>query len=494
MSSKEKSKKNKSSPNKTKNKTRKMRIDDKYDISTLEYSFTDLENCKKSPKLPFLTNPSDFYNILPKRLVLKKSVNETNKPKELNHDIYKNLKRKSIIDTFNYMFYHIRMGIYVYIKNNRLHHFIPFQNLNYKNNWSSKIKFKKNMTFDEYYKEKEKYLKKKDNSLETDITKWSANNCLMGNWTENEVGDMGWYELRDMINLACTEHKVNDCIFFINRRDHPVLTPNRMEPYFHIFDNLTTPLTDHNYDKYVPIASFSKNKNFADILIPNYADWRNVTGELYPTQCVDMEKDDINKEWEKKIAKAIFRGSATGCGTTPEDNQRINLAKMSKEFSKDSKTKNLMDAGLVGKNLRDKKFMGKKLDFFRFKDYDLMYSERKSMNEQSNYKYIIHVDGHVSAYRLGKELSLGSTILKVDSLFDYKLWFTNHLQSGKHFLPINKDLSNLKQAIKWCKSHDKECKDIAKNANKMYNRVMNKNFILGYFAWMINSISTNYDI
>ena len=36
------------------------------------------------------------------------------------------------------------------------------------------------------------------------------------------------------------------------------------------------------------------------------------------------------------------------------------------------------------------------------------------MNEQSNYKYIIHIDGHVSAYRLGKELSLGSTILKVN--------------------------------------------------------------------------------
>ena len=92
--------------------------------------------------------------------------------------------------------------------------------------------------------------------------------------------------------------------------------------------------------------------------------------------------------------------------------------------------------------------MGKEIDFFRFKDYDLMYSQRKSMNEQSNYKYIIHIDGHVSAYRLGKELSLGSTILKVDSMFNYKLWFSNLLHSGKHYLPFKNDLSNIKKVVK----------------------------------------------
>lgn len=469
-------------------------IIDKYDISSYDLSYDDVDSCRRGVKLPFMTDPSEFLKILPKKLVLKKTVQESNKPKELNHDIYQQLNRQSIIDTFNYMFYHIRMGIFVYIKNNKLQYFIPFQNLNYKNNWTSHIQFKKNMSFDDYYKEKEKYLRRKDDGLEKDTSKWSSNNCLMGNWTDNDVGDMGWYEIRDMISQSCANHDVNDCIFFINRRDHPVLTPNGMEPYFHIFNNLTTPLSNHKYDKYVPILSFSKNNNFADLLIPNYADWRNVTGKLYPTTCVDMEKDDITSDWEKKIAKAIFRGSATGCGTTPENNQRIHLAQLSKDLSKNPKTKDLMDAGLVGKNLRDKKYMGKEIDFFRHRDYDLQYSERKSMNDQSNYKYIIHIDGHVSAYRLGKELSLTSTLLKVDSMFDYKLWFSNHLISGKHFLRIKKDLSDLEKAIKWCKANDQKCKTISKNAAKMYNTIMTPKYILGYFAWTMNSISNNYSI
>jgi hypothetical protein len=473
-------------------KTRKMR--DKYDLSSFNLSYDDSESCRRGSKLPFMTDPKEFYNLLPKRLVLKKTQRESDSPKELKYEIYQDLERKSVVDTFNYLFYNIRMGIFVYIKNNKLHYFIPFQNMDYKNNWSSKMKFKKNMSFDDYFKEKEKYLKRKDDSLQTDLTKWSANNCLIGNWTDNEVGDMGWYEVRDMISQACNNHKINDCIFFINRRDHPVLTPNRTEPYFHIFNNITTPLSQHKYDKYVPIMSFSKNQDFADLLIPNYADWRNVTGKLYPTQCVDMEKDKIIKDWSKKASKAIFRGSATGCGTSPEDNQRINLSKISKEFSKNKDTKDLLDAGLVGKNLRDKKFMGKEIDFFRFKDYDLMYSERKSMNEQSKYKYIIHIDGHVSAYRLGKELSLCSTILKVDSMFNYKLWFSNHLHSGQHYLPIKKDLSNIKKVVKWCKSNDDKCEKIANNSKKLYDKLMTKKHIVGYFAWMINSISQNYKI
>ena len=474
--------------------TSTKRIVSKYDISSYDLSYDDADSCHRGVKLPFMTDPSEFSKILPKKLVLKKTVQESNKPKELKHNIYQHLNRQAIVDTFNYLFYHIRMGIFVYVKNNKLHHFIPFQNLNYKNNWSSSIKFKKDMSFDDYYKQKEKYLRRKDDGLEKDTTKWSSNNCLIGNWTDNEVGDMGWYEIRDMISQACANHTINDSIFFINRRDHPVLTPNGMEPYFHIFNNLTTPLSHHKYDKYVPILSFSKNNDFADLLIPNYADWRNVTGKLYPTSCVDMEKDDIHYDWEKKIAKAIFRGSATGCGTTPEENQRIRLAQLSKEFSKDPKTKDLMDAGLVGKNLRDKKYMGKEIDFFRHRDYDLQYSERKSMNDQSNYKYLIHIDGHVSAYRLGKELSLGSTLLKVDSMFDYKLWFSNHLTSGKHYLRIKKDLSDLEKAIKWCKVNDKKCKTISLNAKKMYDVIMTERYIVSYFAWMMNSISSNYII
>ena len=465
----------------------------KFNLSKFIFSYDHLEKCRNGQKIQYIENEDEFLRLIPEKILLKKKINEDTKPTELELDIHQDLDRQSIIDTFKYMFYHIRLGIFVYIKDNKLKYFIPFKNPDYENNWDYKIKFKNNMTIDEYIKDKNRYLHKND-SVNKDLTKWSANNCLMGNWTDNEIGDTAWYELADMIYQTCKSHKVNDCIFFINKRDHPVLTTDKTEPYFHIFDNLSTPLTRHNYEKYVPILGFSKNDNFADILIPNYADWRNVTKKLFPTQCIDMEEDNINTNWESKITKALWRGSATGCGITPEDNQRINISVLAKKLSKDSSKSNLLDVGLVGKNMRDKKVKGKEVDFFRFKNYDLQYAQRIPMNTFSNYKYIIHIDGHVSAYRLGKELSLHSTILKVDSLYDYRLWFSNSLESNKHYLPIKKDLSNLIEVIEWCKKNDKKCKQISKNARKFYDKIINKNFILEYMAWTINSISTNFKI
>ena len=125
-----------------KNDSIKINPSNKYDISGFKFSYQNMENCKKGPKLPFMIDPKEFINLLPKRLVFNKPIKEEKTPKELDFDIYKNLNRKAIVDTFNYLFHHIRMGIFVYIKKNKLQYFIPFQNMNYKNNWESKIKFK----------------------------------------------------------------------------------------------------------------------------------------------------------------------------------------------------------------------------------------------------------------------------------------------------------------------------------------------------------------
>ena len=47
-----------------------------------------------------------------------------------------------------------------------------------------------------------------------------------------------------------------------------------------------------------------------------------------------------------------------------------------------------------------------------------------SLEEQSNHKYILNIDGHVKAFRLGNELRMGSVILLVDS--PYTLWFQDN--------------------------------------------------------------------
>ncbi len=67
--------------------------------------------------------------------------------------------------------------------------------------------------------------------------------------------------------------------------------------------------------------------------------------------------------------------------------------------------------------------------------------------EQSKYKYIINIDGHVSAFRLSLEMSMGCCILLVKSTipnetFGWKMWFSHLLKPYIHYVPVKSDLSD----------------------------------------------------
>ena len=112
-----------------------------------------------------------------------------------------------------------------------------------------------------------------------------------------------------------------------------------------------------------------------------------------------------------------------------------------------------------------------------------------SMHDQTSYKYIVHIDGHVAAYRLSKELSFGSVILKVDSLYDYQLWFLQWFKPWIHYIPVKKDLSDLAERITWCKRNDSKCKSIAENARLFYEKYINKDFVFDYVQTILNTIN-----
>ena len=148
----------------------------------------------------------------------------------------------------------------------------------------------------------------------------------------------------------------------------------------------------HRHTKYVPVLSFSKNNNYADLLIPNYEDINRIkaleeatfpkfvnaymkyhkfktvqdenAGKLFIQNTWNIEKEKNNLgtyiqhyyenkyEWKNKKDKALFRGTTTGCGTNASNNQRLRLAVISQK----EEMKDLVDVCLTGVNLRDRKF------------------------------------------------------------------------------------------------------------------------------------------
>ena len=134
-----------------------------------------------------------------------------------------------------------------------------------------------------------------------------------------------------------------------------------------------------------------------------------------------------------------------------------------------------------------KEFGNNILTTIEYTKYNLSLSNFLSPEEQSKYKYIINVDGHVSAYRLSLELDYGSVILLSDS--KYRLWFRNLMKPFKHYVPIKKDLSDLIEKIEWCNQNQKECEEIIKNCKKFYKKYLSKSSMLDYLQNLFIKIS-----
>ena len=161
--------------------------------------------------------------------------------------------------------------------------------------------------------------------------------------------------------------------------------------------------------------------------------------------------------WSERKPVAVFRGASTGCGTAIETNQRLKLSLLSVQNPK------IIDAGITKWNLRSRKVMNSPY----LQTINLPYLQKLGIHkvnsltpdEQSQYKYIIHVDGHVSAFRLGRELNSGSCLIIADS--PYWMWFRKMLVPYEHYVPVKHDLSDLVKQINWCINNDKKCEEIA---------------------------------
>ena len=475
---------------------------DKYGFLPLRYYYS----------LNYLNKKNNNKKKIEKNFIIKKSI----KIHKLDK-LYKNIDYSSIINTFNYMFKKFKKGIFVIIRNNKLVLFLPFSNFYYKNNWVQQTYFSEEdkKLLVESFKKKEdgkkidnnEYSKIKRDLDKTIIefqnkypdqfrkykinfnrSKWVANNCYFRNQYPEYEGSLNVNIYKSMLDALLKERSVPDVEFFINPRDFPVLKKDLTEPYNHLFDSEKIKVEkEFLVEKMCPIFSKSGTDKFADLLIPNEDDWSRVSNKFFTDKCIDSYRADIiskfNLNWDDKKEQCIFRGSATGCGITLETNMRLMAADLSVDNF------DLLDAGITDWNQKPKKYMGDPIRIIDTSKLRFGLANKIDNIQKSGYKYILNIDGHVSACRLSSELGMNSVVLLVDS--PYKLWFSDMLEDGVHYILVKKDLSNLIEKIKWCIEHDKECKKIAENARKFYLEYLEKDGIFNYLQGCLVMIHKN---
>ena len=368
----------------------------------------------------------------------------------LDQPFHKCTTPASVLNTLKYLFFHMKCGIYVMIRNGKLRIFCPFVNSDYRNTWSQHLKVEGDGSLNSYYTNKAGLYR--EENVEPDMSKWWANGNIICNEIskDNDTsklqhwGDQFLSPLRDTIAEACNQRKIPDCEFFLNKRDYPQLKVNvergiPVEPYGFIFDkDDRDPSQDvdlapeHCFKTYAPIVSFyaAAEDRFTDIPWPSSEDWEGACGLVFPQTFISFEKDSegypvygsprdlfteanfrkFERGWDEgRVATAFFRGTATGGGTTIENNQRLKVAYLSHQW-KDDPVKGgkepYLNAAIVGWNLRDKKTADRPMTFLRAQEFERQgFTAGKHhftpIYEQSVFKYLVYVDGHCAACRYG---------------------------------------------------------------------------------------------
>ena len=408
---------------------------------------------------------------------------------------YNNIPANSVIDTFRYLFHKFKKSIFVKIKDNKLVTFLPFSKSKYINEWGDLIKVDhtKYSSITDFMRHVSvlegsgRYFNESRINAFTDT--WYSNNCLVRSEYPTGEGDSGVSQAIDMLRTLCERRTIPDIEFFMNRRDFPLLKRDSTEPYHNIFGTENKPLLSHDYKKYVPVLSNVTADNYADIAIPTWEDWSRVMsseGIMFAGNCRSYSQA-FEVKWSDKKPTAVFRGGSTGCGIDVETNPRLKVSYLSTITKPDKDGIPLLDAGITNWNLRPRKvYNSRYLQTIEKNKLSFGLVDSLSPEKQSEYKYLINIDGHVSAFRLSLELNMGSVVLIVDS--NWKMWFKNFLIPYVHYVPIKEDLSDLISQIKWCKKNDIKCEEIANNAKLFYQKYLSKDGILDYLQLLLCNI------
>jgi hypothetical protein len=188
-----------------------------------------------------------------------------------------------------------------------------------------------------------------------------------------------------------------------------------------------------------PFFSWCGSEFYRDIVWPQY-DLLRHTIQAMDRVSLDMImiQESYGIPWDERISKGFFRGRDSNAG-------RLDLVR-------DHRTNtDLFNVSLT---------------HFFFHQYDEeLYgpkTQRISLTDFFKYKYQINIDGTVAAYRFPFLMVGGSLILKQDS--EYYEHFYHQLNPWEHYVPLKKDLSDVREKLEWALSHDEEARKIAENA------------------------------
>jgi hypothetical protein len=246
-----------------------------------------------------------------------------------------------------------------------------------------------------------------------------------------------------------TSHNINIKTFsnkvFFDYKEN-IQHPGRVSIIKNIFnqaklpDNFECNVLIADYNKFEGGIGFCRLKNQNIALIP---DAYQITG-------IKMYEGDLEL-FTKKKNKAIFAGGASG-GQYFKNNKRLNNAK----YVYDNKL-SLIDY-YITKTLESNDPVFN--DFLM--NYKSIFTPKKTITEQLEYKYIYSVDGNAAAWDRPVWVMSSNSLLIKDTT-RYELWYDSLFKKDEHY--IESTIYNIENTITFLNNNPNICMNIIKEAN-----------------------------
>ena len=182
----------------------------------------------------------------------------------------------------------------------------------------------------------------------------------------------------------------------------------------------------------------------------------------YKEDLAKLDEFERDYPWEKKIRSVFWRGANTALSMASKDDAwrstpRIKLAVLSKEINDPT----ILDAGIS----KVVDLAGNPEHVTRVQDLGIV-KGACPLIEFFRYRYQIDVDGLYSSWgSTFMKLASKSLLLKVES--DSRQWYYHKLKPWLHYVPVEEDVSDLREKIDWVFAHEQHCKEIAERATEM---------------------------
>ena len=332
-------------------------------------------------------------------------------------------------------------------------------------------------------------------------------NCLETYSSDGFMGKEVWKEdMRMLFTLGCVVRLPEDVIFGFDWSDYatPGFTgaPHDLYKYMVPLPPILRPVGTDAYPSLLfPTGSFIVATGFCNFRYPNKW-WR---------LCIAHQDRRDGVKWSARKPELMWRGAPNGLQWTVNDWRMMQRARLVREFGHEPGFDVAFVQGIHARSENDQlsyseadgvKHITARNQLFprgtplvlnpddvvREMEREWVRKDQIVKDRTTEFRHLLHVDGQTASWGLAHKFNSGGVLLWIESSRNYLEFYYPLMKPWEHFIPVAKDMSDLRAVKSWLDANQAEAERIARNAAKLADSRMRAQDTLCYVYRVLASV------